>query len=202
MNTYDFLFKICLLGDSNVGKTALASKYVDDNYKKHIPPTIAMDFYIKTVEIFDKIIKLQIWDLSGNDEFKYIIETYCRNSQGILLIFDLNNRISFENLEKWLKYIKNNTDHDFPIILVGNKLDLERNIKYEECLEFALENNLEYMEISVKDNININEVFNNIIHNIKINRKYCLKYLNNYEEKENTIKLSRTNWFTCCHNCY
>lgn len=194
MNEYDLLFKICLLGDSNVGKTALAVKYTDDEYNTNTPTTIGMDLHVKTVEIFDKIIKVHIWDMSGHEKFKFIIDSYFRNCQGVVLIFDVNDRNSFDNLAEWMKYVKTKVEPDFPMILVGNKIDLERVVDYEECIEFALDNNIEYFETSVKDNINVNGIFEKIIYEIKTNRKYCLKNMN----KQESIKLGRSNCFVCC----
>jgi len=202
MDDYDYLFKICLIGDSGIGKTAFVEKYIDNIFQENsISPTIGMDFHTKTLHIYDKDIKLQIWDLSGDHKFKYILELYCKNCQGIVLMFDLSKYCTFANLVYWLKYIYEYVPIDFPILIVGCKTDLEREIAYEEAFSFAQDYNIDYIETSSKFGRNIENAFSKIIYEIKLNRKYSLKYLNSYTyDKKDVIKSSSCNWFSCCNN--
>lgn len=206
MEEYDYLFKICLIGDSGVGKTTLVKKYIDNVFQDDgSAATIGMDFHTKIQHIYDKDIKLQIWDVSGDHKFQYILELYCKNCQGIVLMFDVSKYCSFANLTYWLKYISKYIPVDFPKIIIGCKTDLKREISYEEALTFAQDRNIEYVETSAKLGKNIENAFGKIIYEIKSNRKYSLKYLNAYlnegMDNENSKKNKKNyNWFACCNN--
>ncbi len=211
MNNYDCLFKICLIGDSGVGKTSLAKKYIDDIFQENSSAaTIGMDFHMTTKNLYDKDIKLQIWDVSGDHRFKYILEMYCKNCQGIVLMFDVSKYCSFANLTYWLKYIYKYIPNDFPKIIVGCKVDLKREISYEEAFSFAQDRNIEYLETSTKLGKNIENAFAKIIYEIKSNRKYSLRYLNSYTNEDEIGEIENIsnrknknrscNWFACCNN--
>ena len=158
---YDFIFKILLLGDSNVGKSSLISRYVDGLWSDVFVPTIGVDFKIKTLEIGNKNIKMQIWDTAGQERFRNIISSYFRGSHGILLIYDITNKNSFNNLQDWLEVIENNANKNVLKILIGNKNDLEedRQIKTEEGQSFANRNNMQFIETSAKTNTNVTDAF-------------------------------------------
>ena len=158
---YDFIFKILLLGDSNVGKSSLISRYVDGLWSDVFVPTIGVDFKIKTLEIGNKNIKMQIWDTAGQERFRNIISSYFRGSHGILLIYDITNKNSFNNLQDWLEVIENNANKNVLKILIGNKIDLEedRQIKTEEGQSFANRNNMQFIETSAKTNTNVTDAF-------------------------------------------
>ena len=158
---YDFIFKILLLGDSNVGKSSLISRYVDGLWSDVFVPTIGVDFKVKTLEIGNKNIKMQIWDTAGQERFRNIISSYFRGSHGILLIYDITNKNSFNNLQDWLEVIENNANKNVLKILIGNKNDLEedRQIKTEEGQSFANRNNMQFIETSAKTNTNVTDAF-------------------------------------------
>jgi Ras-related protein Rab-1A len=160
MNTYDYLFKILLIGNPSVGKSSIFSQYVDNNYYNLTVATMGLDFKIKTIKIDNKYIKLQIWDTGGQERFKTITRSYYRGSHGIILVFDITNRNSFDNIRNWIYEINNHTENTCNI-LVGNKVDLidKREITYEEAKEFADIYGLTYIEVSASNNINIHNVF-------------------------------------------
>ena len=158
---YDFIFKVLLLGNSDVGKSSLLLRYVDSIWNEAFVPTIGVDFKVKTLTIDEKKVKMQIWDTAGQERFRTVVSTYFRGAHGILLLYDVTNRDSFKNLESWLIEIEKNAKEKVLKILIGNKCDLtdDREITTEEGKAFALRNGMEFMETSAKMNTNVTEAF-------------------------------------------
>ena len=161
---YDCLFKILLVGNSSVGKSSLFLRFVDDIWNDVFVPTIGVDFKIKTLKINEKNVKLQIWDTAEQERFRTIISSYYRGAQGILLVFDVTEKESFESLNNWLIEIEKNANKNVVKILIGNKCDLEdkRVISYSQAKDFADSNGLNYVETSAKTNNNVTEAFSEI----------------------------------------
>ena len=166
---YDYIYKILIIGDSGVGKSSILLRFTDNIFTESFISTIGVDFKVKTISIDNKIIKLQIWDTAGQERFKTITSSYYRGGHGIIIVFDLTNRVSFENISMWLNEIKSFNGNDLPKLLVGNKSDLcdDRIINQTEIKEFAEKNKLIYFETSSKDSVNIYKIFEIISSEIK-----------------------------------
>ena len=158
---YDYIFKVLLIGNSDVGKSSLILRYVDQIWNDVFVPTIGVDFKVKSLEIDKKTVKMQIWDTAGQERFRNVISSYFKGAHGILLIYDITNRESFKELENWLGEVERNASNQVLKILLGNKCDLDdkREITKDEGEAFAMRNGMQFMETSAKVNTNVNEAF-------------------------------------------
>jgi len=166
---YDYLFKMLLIGDSGVGKSSLLLRFTDNTFVESFVATIGVDFKIKTMTIDGATVKLQIWDTAGQERFRTITSTYYRGSHGIIVVFDITNPTSFQNIQKWLLEIERNANQDVSRLLVGNKVDKEseRKVSYEEAKALAEQVGLTYAESSAKDCTNVTEIFEKMGQDIK-----------------------------------
>lgn len=167
MNDYDYLFKILLIGDSGVGKTSILLRFTDDSYSESFLSTIGVDFKIKTFEYHNKMIKLQIWDTAGQERFRTITSSYYRGAHGIIVVFDLTDPESYENIKQWLHEITRYANENVCKMLVGNKSDLYEKRMVFSGKEFAESKNIQYIETSAKNCDNIDELFYQITNQIK-----------------------------------
>ncbi|KAK7067922.1 Ras-related protein Rab-10 [Halocaridina rubra] len=159
--TYDLLFKLLLIGDSGVGKTCILFRFSDDAFNTTFISTIGIDFKIKTIELRGKKIKLQIWDTAGQERFHTITTSYYRGAMGIMLVYDITNSKSFDNIAKWLRNIDEHANEDVEKMILGNKCDMEdkRVIPKAKGEAIAIEHNIRFLETSAKANINIEQAF-------------------------------------------
>ncbi|CAG5091559.1 Oidioi.mRNA.OKI2018_I69.PAR.g13132.t1.cds [Oikopleura dioica] len=165
---HDLLFKLLLIGDSGVGKTCVLFRFSDDTFNTTFISTIGIDFKIKTVELQGKKIKLQIWDTAGQERFHTITTSYYRGANGILLVYDITQPKTFDNISKWLRNINEHASEDVERMLIGNKCDMEdkRLISEERGKKVAEENGIKFFETSAKENINIELAFNTLAEDI------------------------------------
>ena len=181
VNGYDMIFKIVLIGDTSVGKTNILSKYLTDEFDAKSKATVGVEFGVKNFKIENNIVKVQIWDTAGEERYRSITNAYYKGAKGSLLVYDITNKKSFENVEKWISDLKANADEDISMILLGNKTDLEdkRVVSTEEGKNKAEFYNLTFMETSALNGNNIQEAFNELITDI---------YKKNHELLENQAK--------------
>ena len=160
---YNILFKIIVIGDSGVGKSAFLKKMIQCEYNESNETTVGVDFFSHYNELENgKIIKTQIWDTAGQEVFRSIVSNYYRNSSGIILMCDVTDSESFENLESWIKNVKEYSKHDKDFFcLFANKIDLveKRKVTTEKLEEFAKKHEMPFYEISVKDCNNLQSFF-------------------------------------------
>ena len=158
------VLKLLLLGDSSVGKTSILLKYISNKFDESSISTVGVDYMDKIIDYNKFKIKLQIWDTSGEEKFRTITKNFYRNADGLLVVFDLTKKESYDHIKSWINEAKENNDK-LKTILIGNKLDLkdERIVAIDVAKQFAEKNNLKYIETSAKDGTNINESFQAII---------------------------------------
>jgi len=158
---YNYLFKIVLIGNSGVGKSSILYRFSEDKWEEKFVPTIGVDFNLKAMECEGKKIKLQIWDTAGQEKFRNINTSYYKGANGILVVYDITSRESFDGLNSWLIEIEKNSSKDVYKLLIGNKNDMEekRQITYNEGKEFASINGMEFFETSAKTADKIQDAF-------------------------------------------
>jgi len=166
---YDYLFKLLIIGDSGVGKSCLLLRFSDDIFTDSFISTIGVDFKIRTIEIGGSKIKLQIWDTAGQERFRTITSSYYRGAHGIIVVYDVTEQKSFNNITKWLKEIDTFAGPTVQKLLVGNKCDLqsERAVTTEQGKELAGKLNIPFVETSAKDSINVEQAFIKMAEDIK-----------------------------------
>ena len=154
------LYKILLLGDSTVGKTCFLLRYTDDTFLDLHMATIGLDYRLKTMVLDNrKIVKVQLWDTAGQDKFRAITRNYYKGAKGIILIYDVTNAKSYENIKKWINEIKEEISEKVIIILIGNKIDNEneRKISKEQGEKLANDYDVPFFEASAKSGQGVNE---------------------------------------------
>ncbi|EMS50201.1 Ras-related protein RABD1 [Triticum urartu] len=172
---YDYLFKLLLIGDSSVGKSCLLLRFADDAYVDTYISTIGVDFKIRTVELDGKSVKLQIWDTAGQERFRTITSSYYRGAHGIIIVYDVTDRESFNNVKQWLSEIDRYASDSVCKLLVGNKCDLvdSKVVDTEEAkfrsmlfirtitpnMAFAESLGMNFLETSAKESINVETAF-------------------------------------------
>ena len=158
MEKKEFLYKILLLGDSSVGKTCFLMRYVDNTFQEIHMSTIGLDYKLKTVQLEDgKMVKIQIWDTAGQDRFRSITKNYYKGAHGIVLIYDVTNKKSFENVSNWINQIREEVSDKVTIVLGGNKIEEEekRVVTTEQGKKMADDFKLMFFECSEKTGVNI-----------------------------------------------
>ena len=200
---YDYLFKLLLIGNSSVGKSSLLFRFVENVWDDNFVPTIGVDFVIKKILIFNKFLiqklktlevngkkgKLQIWDTAGQERFKNITASYYRGGNGVLVVYDITDRDSFENLNSWLIEIEKNANKNVYKLLIGNKCDLDdkRKVTYQEGKDFATSNGMQFIETSAKADTKVKEAFELLTQEII---KASITKDKGMEKKEKTVHLN------------
>jgi len=158
---YDYLFKILIIGDSGVGKSALLVRFADDAFTESYISTIGVDFKIRTLDIDGKSVKLQIWDTAGQEKFRTITSSYYRGAHGIIVCYDVTDAASFNHVRDWLSEIERYSTGKVKKLLVGTKCDLatKRVVEYEKAKAFAEDCGMSFIETSAKTSQNVEEAF-------------------------------------------
>jgi small GTP-binding protein len=189
-----YRFKIIMVGNLAVGKSSILTKFKNNKFNPKYQCTINVDIQMDSINIDEEnIVDLQIWDTCGQETFRNLTRQYYNNSQGCLLVFDLTDRYSFEKLEDWIKDIQQFGARNCVVMLVGNKADLINNrvVSFDEASELAKKYQLDYIETSAKNGMNISFIFTYIA-------SVILK--NNQEEEYTKNNINYTNGVVISNN--
>ena len=186
----DYTFKYIVVGNAFVGKSNIIYRFVQGKFNENYKATINLDFSYKNLKIGDKIYRVQLWDTVGQEEFQSISRGYYKSGVCALVVYDITNRESFNNVSTWVEECKNNGPSTISLVLVGNKIDLEdkRQITYDEGEEYANQNNMLFFETSALNGSNIDKMFNDTVESIirKIENNY-------YKDKDCGIEFNKQN---------
>ena len=197
--SYNYLLKCVIIGDSGVGKSSILSQLCYRKYNTSMLQTIGVDFFTRTFKINNSNIKYHIWDTSGNPRFKNIIDAYYNKADVIIICYDISNRSTFNNIDNWYKNIQD--VHNKLIFIIGNKSDkllVKSNLKglvmCKELKKKALKFNVYYGEVSAMNNTNIDEVFKDI------GKVYLKNHLNSVDDNDIIIlsKCEKLSMRRCC----
>ena len=189
MEENSLYFQVLILGESSVGKTSFLTRYVDDNFKDINLFTVGIDSRTHNLRRNNKNIMLKIYDTAGEERFRSIVKNYYKGADGIILMYDITNKYSFDSINYWLKSIKEATDEEkIGLVVVGNKIDLEnkREVKNEETESLEKEIKMKIIEASAKLDLNVKETFNSLVDKM-IEKK------GNESSLTNTIKIKNVN---------
>jgi Ras-related protein Rab-7A len=157
------LLKIIILGDSNVGKTALMNRYISSKFSAHYKATIGADFLTKEIMIDDKLVTLQVWDTAGQERFQSLGVAFYRGADACILVYDVTRERSFLSIDKWREefLINSHRDSDCPMLVIGNKIDLsdERVISLNRAEKWCRDVNIPHIETSAKECLNVEMAF-------------------------------------------
>ena len=194
---YDDKCQLLIIGNSIVGKTSILTKYTSKAYTESYVATVGLDFFTKDETIDSKTIRIKIWDTAGQERYKAITKCFFQRAQGIIIVFDVTNKRSFDDLKMWIDSIKSQSKltedlENMPIILIGNKIDLpKRVIDKETALNFAKEQNLEYYETSAKTGEGIDNAIKELV-------KKVMVYINKKNGTENLKLNENSSKRKCC----
>jgi small GTP-binding protein len=171
--SYDYIFKVALIGDSGTGKTSILIRFIEDYFLEDTKSTIGVDFKLVSLQLDSKVYaKMQIWDTCGSERFKSLTSSFIKTCSAFILVFDLTRPGSFQSIENWIKTIRENISPKF-MILIGNKSDLieQRAVNKNFILEYCQKRFFNYMEISAKTNNNIEKMFKEVAYQLYMKTK-------------------------------
>jgi small GTP-binding protein len=160
----NYIIKICLLGEANVGKTSLVYRYIENKFRENYKSTLGVNLLKKDLSFKEYgDVTIQIWDLGGQESFKSLRKLYLEGANGALLLYDCTQKSSFEKLDDWIQDFRNARGNE-PVMLIGNKIDLEKSVKVsdKEAKLFAKNYSLKYLPTSAKTGSNVEEAFTEI----------------------------------------
>ncbi|XP_008777871.1 ras-related protein RIC2-like [Phoenix dactylifera] len=162
---YDYLFKVVLIGDSGVGKSNLLSRFTRNEFSLQSKSTIGVEFATRSLTVDSKVIKAQIWDTAGQERYRAITSAYYRGAVGALLVYDVTRHATFQNVDRWLKELRDHTDPSVVVMLIGNKSDLRHlvAVSTEDGNACAERESLHFMETSALESTNVDNAFAEVL---------------------------------------
>ena len=159
---FDMSFKLIVIGDSGVGKSCLTNNAIKNTFDDAYNATVGFEFFTFNIRLNGKVVKLQIWDTCGQELYRSLITNFYRNSSLAMMVYSINSKESFDNVEMWLRELRTHSNPDVKVFLIGNKSDLEaeREVTTEQGENFYKQNNLSlFMESSAKTGFNTQKIF-------------------------------------------
>ena len=195
MIKYDLHYKLLFLGESSVGKTSLLLRYIDDTFENSIP-TVGIDVKYKYLTYDNKKIRLDIWDTAGQERFRGIAQNYFRGAHGIIFVFDITNKDSFNKLKNWISDAKQKINPGTILAVAENKIDLEerRVISKEKIEEFREKNDIDIFSTSAKTGEGVGEIIANMVSQLYNNKKIGIIEDDDEDEesrRRNSVALDR-----------
>ena len=194
---YDHLYKIIIIGDTSVGKTALLSKYLKGVFPTSPLSTVATEFATKIIQIKEGgYIKAQIWDTAGEEKYKSITYHHYKKSVGGLIVYDITKKSTFDNVKNWYNDLITKAEKGCIIALIGNKLDLiernerKREVPKEEALSYAEDNHMLFYETSAFNGSNINDIFEELMQTIYTERRKIPDFKERDKELDNLTRIN------------
>lgn len=154
--------KVCIIGDSDVGKTSLSTRFCHGEFPENSTPTIGASFLQKRVSVENCEINLQVWDTAGQERFRSMAPMYYRGAKAAICVFDVTNEESFDRIMNWLRDLKNHADPNVVICIAGNKCDKEANFDLKRCEEYAQSVGANFFQTSARTGVNVDEIFNTL----------------------------------------
>ena len=182
---FDLSFKLIVIGDSGVGKSCLTNNAVKNTFEEAYNATVGFEFFTFNVKMCEKVIKLQIWDTCGQELYRSLITNFYRNSSLAIMVYAINDKATFENIEMWLRELRTHSNPDAKVFLIGNKVDLEkeREVTTEQGENYCKQNKIDlFMESSAKTGLNTQNIFLKAAELLFDNYN---KYQNKKKENEN-----------------
>jgi len=197
MNDYDYIFKIVIIGDSGVGKSCMLLRFADNEFTDSYISTIGVDFKIKTLNVGGTRVKLQIWDTAGQDRFRTITSSYYRHAHGIIIVYDVTDEHTFENIQKWLEEITRYAPDNVAKLIVGNKCDLEseRVVKFEDGKQMAESFGIPFIETSAKSSTNVINAFMEM--SITIKKDFGINDITNKNPNKQLLESEKISYSGC-----
>ena len=192
----DISFKVIIIGDCGVGKSSISLKATKNQFLEQYKTTIGFEFFIFNIKINNLNINLQIWDTCGQEEYRSLITSFYKNSSLAIIVYAIDNITSFNNVDSWIKDLKQYSNPNIKIILIGNKNDLndKRQIEFEKGNQFAKDYNLDlFFETSAKSGFNVQNI---LIDAAKILYLEYMNYVNfksNISDKNNIVIVKKNN---------
>ena len=199
-------FKLIIIGDAGVGKSCLLKRAVQNIFEENYQAIIGFEFLLMRFKINELKIKFQIWDTCGQEMYRSLVQGFYHNTSLALLVYDISKKTTFEHLDTWLKDLRQHTEQDLPVFMVGNKNDLERNVTEEEANNFKNMNDIVYStESSAKSGYNCKEIFveaakhlYQIYKRFKVENKVPLSKRLKLDDKENEENNNTKKKKKCC----
>jgi len=172
----EMIFKIIIIGDLASGKTNILAKYLTNTFEPNSTPTIGVEMKVKDFKIKEDLVKAQFWDTAGQEKYDSLTTSYYKGAKGALIVYDITQKSSFDKIESLLKKLRDNSNKNVSVILVGNKCDLEdnREVLKEDGEELAKKLKIKFMEVSAKTGENLDKLFQNLIDEVyeKYNKEF------------------------------